>query len=75
MRRKLIKELAYKNGEKLRTSSSAGQPGCKELLLLLIHFSCVQLLVTPWTTAYQVPPSMGFSRHEYWSGVPLPSPM
>ena len=32
------------------------------------------LLVTPWTAAYQVPPSMGFSRREYWSGVPLPSP-
>ena len=29
---------------------------------------------TPWTTAYQAPPSMGFSRQEYWSGVPLPSP-
>ena len=28
---------------------------------------------TPWTAAYQVPPSMGFSRQEYWSGVPLPS--
>ena len=36
--------------------------------------SRVRLLVTPWTTAYQVPPSMGFSRQEYWSGVPLPSP-
>ena len=35
--------------------------------------SCVQLLVTPWTAAYQAPPSMGFSRQEYWSGVPLPS--
>ena len=35
--------------------------------------SCVSLLVTPWTTAYQAPPSMGFSRQEYWSGVPLPS--
>ena len=33
-----------------------------------------RLLVTPWTTAYQAPPSMGFSRQEYWSGVPLPSP-
>ena len=32
------------------------------------------LLVTPWTVAYQAPPSMGFSRQEYWSGVPLPSP-
>ena len=36
--------------------------------------SCVQLLATPWTAAYQGPPSMGFSRQEYWSGVPLPSP-
>ena len=36
--------------------------------------SRVRLLVTPWTAAYQGPPSMGFSRQEYWSGVPLPSP-
>ena len=36
--------------------------------------SRVQLLETPWTAAYQGPPSMGFSRQEYWSGVPLPSP-
>ena len=36
--------------------------------------SRVQLFVTPWTAADQVPPSMGFSRQEYWSGVPLPSP-
>ena len=36
--------------------------------------SLVQLLVTPWTAAYQAPPSMGFSRQEYWSGLPLPSP-
>ena len=34
----------------------------------------VQLLVTPWTAAYQAPLSMGFSRQEYWSGVPSPSP-
>ena len=36
--------------------------------------SCLRLLATPWTAAYQAPPSMGFSRQEYWSGVPLPSP-
>ena len=36
--------------------------------------SRVWLLATPWTAAYQAPPSMGFSRQEYWSGVPLPSP-
>ena len=34
----------------------------------------VQLLATPWTAAHQAPPSMGFTRQEYWSGVPLPSP-
>ena len=36
--------------------------------------SCVRLLVTPWPAAHQAPLSMGFSRQEYWSGVPLPSP-
>ena len=36
--------------------------------------SRVRLFVTPWTAAYQALPSMGFSRHEYWSGVPLLSP-
>ena len=36
--------------------------------------SRVRLLATPWTAAYQTPPSMGFSRQQYWSGVPLPSP-
>ena len=37
--------------------------------------SRVRLLATPWTTAYQAPPSMGCSRQEYWSGMPLPSPV
>ena len=37
--------------------------------------SRVWLLATPWTAAYQAPPSMGFSRQQYWSGVPLPSPI
>ena len=36
--------------------------------------SHVWLFVTPWTAAHQAPPSMGFSRQEYWSGLPLPSP-
>ena len=36
--------------------------------------SCVQLFTTPWTAAYQAPLSMGFSRQEYWSRVPFPSP-
>ena len=36
--------------------------------------SGVQLFVTPWNVAYQAPPSMGFSRQEYWSGLLFPSP-
>ena len=36
--------------------------------------SPVRLLATPWTSAYQAPPSTGFSGQEYWSGLPLPSP-
>ena len=35
---------------------------------------CPTLFATPWTVAYQAPPSMGFSRQEYWSGLPFPSP-
>ena len=44
-------------------------------LLLLSHFSHVQLCATPQTAAYQAPPSLGFSRQEYWSVLPFPSPM
>ena len=36
--------------------------------------SCVRLVATPWTIASHTPPSMGFSRQEYWSGLPFPSP-
>ena len=36
--------------------------------------SHVRLFATPWTVAYQVPLSMGFSRQYYWSGLPFPSP-
>ena len=46
-----------------------------EPLLLLRRFSRVRLCVTPCTAAYQAPPSMGFSRQEYWSRVSLPSPI
>ena len=45
------------------------------ILLLLSRFSRIQLCVTPKTAAHQAPPSLGFSRQEYWSGVPFPSPM
>ena len=45
------------------------------LLLLLSHISSVQLCATPKTAAHQAPLSLGFSRQEYWSGLPFPSPM
>ena len=41
---------------------------------MLSHFSCVQLCATLWTAAHQAPLSMGFSRQEYWSGLPCPPP-
>ena len=37
--------------------------------------SRVRLFATPWSAAYQAPPSMGFSRQQHWSGLPFPSPM
>ena len=40
----------------------------------VIHSSCVWLCVTPWTVAHPAPLFMGFSRQEYWSGLPFPSP-
>ena len=43
------------------------------LLLLLSRFSRVRLFATPWNVAHQAPPFMGFSRQEYWSGLPFPS--
>ena len=51
------------------SSSNAGK--WKVRVKLLSH---VRLLATPWTAAHQAPSSMGFSRQEYWSGLPLPSP-
>ena len=45
------------------------------LLLLLLSRSAVSDSATPWTAAYQAPPSMGFSWQEHWSGVPVPSPV
>ena len=44
------------------------------LMFVCLLLSRVCLFVTPWTVAHQVSPSMGFSRQEYWSGLPFPSP-
>ena len=41
---------------------------------VLSHSSCIRLYATPWTVAHQAPLSMGFSRQEYWSGLPCPPP-
>ena len=66
-----------------------GLPHCKQMLYHLSHqgslialwtsepvklLSCVRLFAIPWSVAYQAPPSMEFSRQEYWSGLPFPSP-
>ena len=45
-----------------------------EMKVKVKSLSHVQLFGTPWTVAYQAPPSMGFSRQEYWSGLPFPFP-
>ena len=59
--------------------SFIGQCFFPTLIFLTIYLkvkslSHVRPSATPWTAAFQAPPSMGFSRQEYWSGVPLPSP-
>ena len=57
----------------LNTSSQlASFPESEKVKVKLL--SRVQFFVTPWTVAYRAPPSVGFSRQEYWSGVPFPSP-
>ena len=55
----------------LQADALTSEPPGKTKMKLL---NCVRLFETPWTVAYQTSPSMGFSRQEYWSGVPLPSP-
>ena len=51
-----------------------GTKACLLLLLLLSRFSHVRLCATAQTAAHQAPLSLGFSRQEYWSGLPFPSP-
>ena len=50
------------------------QGSCMFAINFFICHCLFWLLVTPWTVAHQAPPSMGFSRQEYWSGLPFPSP-
>ena len=60
--------VSITNSERILYGFRALNNMCMLLLLLLSCFSCVRLCATPWTAAYQAPPSMGFSRQEYWSG-------
>ena len=46
---------------------------CVCVCVCVCTLSCVQLFMTPWIVAHQVPLSMGYSRQEYWSGLPFPS--
>ena len=46
----------------------------RNVVVKVKSLSLVRLFATPWTVSYQAPPSMGFSRQEHWSGLPLPSP-
>ena len=65
-------QIAVINETAISSKMRVEKRGCSEQVKLL---SRVRLLATPWTAAYQAPPSMGFSRQECWSGVPLPSPI
>ena len=56
----------------MKCQPDEAQAGIKKVKVKSL--SRVQLFVTPWTVAYKAPPSMGFSRQEYWSGLPFPSP-
>ena len=49
-------------------------PRKRKVKVKVKSLSHVRLFATPWTAAYQAPPSMGFPRQEYWSGLPFPSP-
>ena len=55
-------------------SKQAMNSAMKERKVKVKSLSRVRLFATPWTVGYQAPPSLGFSRQEYWSGLPFPSP-
>ena len=55
-------------------NSGKGESGLAMHACVLSNFSRVRLFVTPWTAALQAPLSMGFSRQEFWSGLPCPPP-
>ena len=82
----MVKNLPANTGNTGDLGSNPGLGRCpREGNGNLLQYSCLgnpmdrgawqaRLFVTPWTVAYQAPSSMGFSRQEYWSGLPFPSP-
>ena len=69
--------LIIRDHERLAADTLSCSPldlSCLTLAGIMCVLSHVQLLVAPWTTAHQVPLSMGFSRQEYWSGLLFPPP-
>ena len=60
--------------QKVKTNWRASWWKWRKVKVKVKLLSRVWLFATPWTIAYQAPPSMGFSRQEYWSGLPFPSP-
>ena len=75
-----MKDLYTENCKTLTKEITEDRNKWKDILCSWItrsevkSLSHVRLFATPWTIAYQAPPSMGFSRQEYWSGLPFPSP-
>ena len=65
----------WNNTSEDTVKSSAKRLNAASVLLLLSRFSRVRLCATPQTAAHQAPLSLGFSRQEHWSGLPLPSPV
>ena len=66
--------LSFLPGETLSHVHLLNPSSPSSVHCVLSHFSHVRLFATPWTVAHQAPLSMGFSRQEYWSGLPFPSP-
>ena len=71
-----MRQVLKRTLQMIKRPQASGMDLChsRPLLLLLSCFSRVRLCVTPQTAAHQAPPSVGFSRQEYWSGLPFPSP-
>ena len=61
--------VAFRNHKGISSDLCGDKCAC-----VLSHFSCIQLFATLWTIACHIPLSMGFSRQEYWSGLPFPPP-